>query len=327
LLAYYNPYYDSNFLSFLATFFSRFFLMISGQLSLGELASDEIQIIVLGGVSLSGAIVGSFLVLRKMAMLANSISHAILVGIVIAFMLTRAFMVGGDPHHQFINIQVMLLAALMMGIFTSLMTEFLTKTIGLQEDASMGLVFTSFFAIGIILVTVLTRNAHIGAEVVMGNVDALHVDDCVLVLYIFLLNLALLLLFFKEYQITTFDPSYASALGISSNMFNYLLMVQASLTIVSAFRAVGVLMVLTFFTGPPLAARLITHDLKRMIALAMAIGSLASVCGVAISRHLLSVHGVALSTSGVVVATIVVFFICAAFFSSFKGRLHFQVKS
>lgn len=309
---YTNPYSGLSFWGFFQELFFRFFAFLSGQLPTGALVSDEIQIIVLSSVAISSALVGSFLVLRKMTMLANALSHTILLGIVVAFVFSQSTLLESSEHYHPINIQLMLFASLVVGVLTAFLTEFLTKTARLQEDASTGIVFTSLFALGIILVTLLTRSAHVGTEVVMGNVDSLHLDDCKLVLIILALNILFSLLFFKEYKITTFDPALSKALGISTLFFNYLLMVQASATIIGAFRAVGVLMVLAFITGPVLAARLITHQLKRLILVAAALGCLASITGVALARHLLSVYGIPLSTSGIVVCVIVVLFLFSA---------------
>lgn len=304
-----NPYEGKNLLEFFWQMFLRIYELITGKLSISALASDEIQMIVLVGVAISSALVGTFLVLRHMTMLANSLSHTILLGIVVAFMLTSEGIFSGQQQHEAINVPIMLLAALVMSLITAFLTEFLNKVVRLQEDASTGIVFTSLFALGIVLVTVLTRNVHIGAEVVMGNVDALHMDDIHLVFIILGLNVLMFGLFFKEFQITTFDPALATAVGISSTFYSYLLMTQASATVVGAFRAVGVLMVLAFMTGPVLMARMLTHDLKRMLLLSAGLGSVASIFGVALSRHLLSVNGLALSTGGLVVCTIVVMFV------------------
>lgn len=309
---YFNPYSGKTFLEFFQELFFRIYAFITGRLPLDMLVSDEIQIIVLMGVASSAALVGTFLVLRKMTMLANSLSHTILLGIVAAFVLTQDGLLDSNGQYHSINIQVMLLASLVVGVLTAFLTEFLTKTARLQEDASTGIVFTSLFALGIVLVTLLTRNAHVGTEVVMGNVDALHVNDCKLVLIILGLNILLTILFFKAYKITTFDPALAKALGISTLFFNYLLMVQASATTIGAFRAVGVLMVLAFITGPVLTARLLTHNLKTLIWLAVGLGCLASLLGVAIARHILSVYGIALSTSGIVVCVIATLFLLTA---------------
>lgn len=317
--SYFNPYTGKTFFSFLLELFIRFWAFIRGELPLEALASDEIQILVLAGVAISSALVGSFLVLRKMTMLANSLSHTILVGIVIAFLLTRNETIDQNhAHTQVINVQAMLLASLMMGLVTTFLTEILTKWVRLQEDASIGIVFTSLFSIGVIAVTVLTRNAHIGIEAVMGNVDALQLNDCKIVYVVLVINLLLLGLFFKEYKITTFDAGLSRSFGISPTLFNYLLMIQVSATAIAAFRAVGVLMVLAFMTGPALTARLLTHDLKKMLGLAACIGTGASVVGVALSRYMLSAYGIALSTAGVVVCTILAIYLIAAVV---KGRI------
>jgi manganese/zinc/iron transport system permease protein len=306
---YFNPYTNQTFWGFFATLFYRLWQFLTGQLAFYDLATDEIQMIVLIGVAISTGLVGSFLVLRKMTMLANSLSHTILLGIVLAYLFTHQGLWSDQHQHASINIQAMLIAATIMGLVTAFLTEFLSKTVKLQEDASIGIVFTSLFAIGIILVTTLTRNVHIGTEVVMGNVDALHIDDCKFVFIILLLNLLIFFLFFKEYKITTFDPGLSKALGISTVFFNYLLMIQVSITSVGAFRAVGVLMVLAFMTGPVLAARLLTHDLKKILGLAVLIGSIDSILGVALARHFLTVYDVALSTGGVVVCVIILSFL------------------
>lgn len=313
----FNPYTQRTFLGFFSELLLRMWGFLSGNLTISSLVSDEIQIIVLMGVATSSALVGSFLVLRKMTMLANSLSHTLLLGIVIAYVFTSNAPLGDTPQ---INIQAMLLAALIMGLVTAFLTEFLTKTGRLQEDASTGIVFTSLFALGIILVTLLTRNAHIGAEVVMGNVDALHIDDCKLVLIVLAINVISFVLFFKEFKITTFDPGLARAFGISTIFFNYLLMAQVSATAIGAFRAVGVLMVLAFITGPVLTARLITHDLKKMMLLSVGLGCLAAVLGVAISRHMLSVYDLPLSTSGIVVCCIVLLFLIVITFRIVQPR-------
>lgn len=320
---YFNPYSGQTFFGFLLTFFQRLWGYFSGGLGIKDLAADEVQMLVLAGVAASSALVGSFLILRKMTMLANSISHTILIGIVIAYLMTRDGLVGSDGH---INIQAMLFASMAMGLVTAFLTEFLTKTGKLQEDASTGIVFTSLFAVGIILVTLLTRNAHIGLEVVMGNVDALQFDDFTLVLVILGLNVLLFLIFFKEFKITTFDPALARAFGISTTFFNYLLMMQVSATTIGAFRAVGVLMVLAFITGPALTARLLTHDLKHLLWLAVCLGCIASIFGVAITRHLLSVHDVALSTGGVVVCTIVALYMGVLLLVKGRHRLNINKK-
>ena len=160
--AYYaNPYASKTFFPFLLEFFYRLWGYLTGQLSLSNIASDEIQIIALLGVSLSCALVGSFLILRKMTMLANSLSHTILLGIVLAFFFTNSFSISEGATGKF-NIQAMLAASLLMGFITTFLTQALSKHGRLQEDASTGIVFTTLFALGIILVTMLFKRRACG---------------------------------------------------------------------------------------------------------------------------------------------------------------------
>jgi manganese/zinc/iron transport system permease protein len=299
-----NPYYGQQFLEFIWTFLQRVVLFLKGNLSIEQLASDEIQVLVLVGVAISSALLGTFLVLRRMTMLANSLSHTILIGIVIAYFISLPQ--AAAALGQIAPMQAMLLASLFTGIITTFLTEFLTKMGRIQEDASTGLVFTSLFAIGIILVTLLTRNAHIGIEAVMGNADALQYQDLFWVYAIVFFNVMICFLFFKEFTLTTFDPYLAYAMGFSPLFFNYLLMAQVSATTITSFRAIGVLLVLAFITGPPLIARLLTYRLSSILILSISIGTFCAFMGVAITRHILTVYGIALSTSGVVVCVIVV---------------------
>ncbi len=311
---YSNPYFGTNVGSFFLVLLQRLWALLSGDLAWTDLAADEVQILVLSGVAASSAIVGVFLVLKKMTMLANALSHTILLGIVIAFLITHG-MLGAEESAQVhglghLNLSALLLSAVATGLVTAFLTQFLTSSIGLQEDASTGLVFTTLFSIGVILVTVFTRNAHIGTELIMGNADALQLGDGKLVLITVLLNAALVLLFYKEFKITTFDGMLAQSLGFSTMFFNYLLMVQTSITSIAAFRAVGVIMVLAFMTGPPLTARLLTNNLGKVLALAVAIGIAAALIGVAIARHMLTVFNMPLSTGGITVCVIAAIF-CA----------------
>jgi len=304
-----NPYHDLTFFSFFWLFLKRFALFMIGRLPLNQLVTDEIQIGVLVGIAISSALIGTFLILRRMTMLANSLSHTILMGIVLAYFFSGS---AQEQANTGAPMQAMLIASLLMGFATAFLTEFLNKIGQLQEDASMGLVFTTFFALGIVLVTILTRDAHIGIEAVMGNADALALSDLQWVYIILVINIFIYAIFAKEFALTSFDPNLALALGFSPIFFNYLLMAQVSVTSITAFRAVGVLLVLAFITGPPLVARLLTHSLFKMILGGIGIGIFCSIFGVALTRHILTMYGIALSTAGVVVSTIFMVYILTA---------------
>jgi manganese/zinc/iron transport system permease protein len=169
-------------------------------------------------------------------------------------------------------------------------------------------------------VTVFTRNTHLGTEAIMGNVDALHVHDVKLIFWVALLDFSVIALLFKEFKMTTFDGSFADSQKVSSSMFSYLLMVLTSATVIGAFRAVGVLLVLAFLVGPVLTARLFTHHLKKVLLLAMGIGIFASIVSVGLARHLLSVYHLPLSTSGLVATILgVIYFFSLAMRHLTKG--------
>lgn len=312
-----NPYYNQTLPGFFLQLIKRLIAFFSGNLSFNQLASDEVQVFVLIGIAISTALIGCFLVLRRMTMLANSLSHTILIGIVLAYVVTiGAAKEGGIPP-----MQAMIVASLLTGFLTTFLTEFLTKIGRLQEDASTGPVFTTLFALGVILVTILSRDAHIGTEAVMGNVDALYYKDMIWVYAITLLNCILITLFYKEFLITTFDPGFAKAIGISPFLFNYLLMAQVSATTITSFRAVGVLLVLAFITAPALSARLLTHRLLPLLFWAVGFGAFSALMGVALARHLLTVYGIALSTSGLVVCLLFICYLLTLLLTSFFKRI------
>lgn len=299
-----NPYCDQNFFTFFTTLAYRIGAFLSGKFPASQLASDELQLALLICLSLSGALVGTFLILRSMAMLANALSHTILLGIVITYLFFGSLAL---PN--------LMVAAIATGLTTSFLTQFLSKTAKLQEDASIGIIFSLFFALGILLLTLFSRNVHLGTELVMGNIDALQKNDLYMVAFVLLLNGLIFSLFYYGFKITTFDPHLAKVLGFSPLFFNYFLMVQTAATAISSFRAVGVLMVMAFFVLPPLTARHFTDRISRILLLSFAIGILSAFIGVALSRHLLSYLGVGLSTGGLVVVILGLFYFLSTMFN------------
>ncbi len=295
-----NPYFNQDGWGFCGLFFQRALQMIQGKIGLMDLASDEVQFFVLALIAFSGALVGAFLVLQKMTMLANSLSHTLLPGLVIAFLISRCF--SSDSHFSLSSmpLSTLMLAAFATALLTSFATQVFSYLFKLQEDASIGLVCTSMVAIGVVLVTVFTRSTHLGVEAVMGNVDALHPHDLSLAAYVALFNGVAVVLFFKELKIVAFDPAYATTQGFSIKALHALLMLLTSMTVIGAFRAVGILLVLSFLVGPVLTARLFTRRLKWLILGSMGVGILTSFVSILLSRHLLTVYQMPLSTAGIV---------------------------
>ena len=295
-----NPYSGATFIECISLFLQRLF-------SFQPLVQDEIQLYTLSLIAISSAIVGTFLVLRKMCMLANSLSHTILTGIVSAFAIQRFFgpsAFDASFSQLLASEYIVIIASLLMAFLTIFLTDLLISWLKVKDDAATGIVFSCLFSAGILLVTLMSRNAHIGAELMMGNADALTRQDLILSLQMAIINTALILIFFRPLFYTTFDPVFSQVIGIRAQLFRYLLMAQLAITAIAAFRAVGVLMVIAFIVTPPLIARRLTSNLTSMIALACAIGVGTSCVSVALSRHMLSVFGIALSTSALTVVVL-----------------------
>jgi len=310
-----NPYWGNNFFEFLLRFITRLPKILIGQESMVQ---DEMQIFVLFAMSISCAMLGVILVARKITMLANSISHTSLLGIVIAFLLFSK-----DSATTQMSIGGYLLASFICAMVTTFISEFLTKVLKVQEDASIALVFTFLFALGIVMLTFYSRNAHIGAEIIMGNIDVLMISDFRWLALIAAFNIFLLNLCYKEYLVTSFDFQFAKLIGVSASFFNYLLMLQLSATVIGSFRVVGVILSLSYIVGPYLITSLFIKDYKKLLILSPVTGCVLSLVGVALSRHILSVYRAALSTGGICVSLIaLIYFSCLLFVDTKKKISH-----
>lgn len=312
-----SPYWGAHFFTFVTTFLSRLPGLMLGKL---EWMPDEVQILALVLMSISCALLGVVLVLRKMTMLANSLSHTILLGIV----LTYVFSFSKEGFHPFsFSMTNFLIASFIVALITTFLSEFLHKTLKLQEDASIGLVFTFLFSIGVILVTLLARSAHIGAEIVMGNIDALVLSDLKPLFFIAILNLLLFILFYRQYFVVTFDFGFAKLMKISGMFFNYLIMLQLSVTVVGSFRIVGVILVLSYIVTPVLIARLFFHRFCHLLFASVILSAVTSFFAVALSRHILSVYQTPLSTAGICVTLLSVTYMISLIFKGKKWKLQF----
>lgn len=276
------------------------------------------QIILTGAfVAGSCAMLGCFLILRKLAMLSDAISHSILLGIVIAFVLFES----AAPI-------VMFIGAVVVGMLTTYFVQLLSSG-GVNEDAAMGVTFTSLFALGIIGVSMFGHGVHLDLDCVLYGEIAYTPFDSLFIADqsygpkpiwvnggLFLFNLILIGLFYKEYKLCTFDPALASSLGIPVMFFHYLLMSQVSLTVVGAFESVGVILVIAMMIAPAAAAYLLTDSLGWMLLNAVGIGCLSSVSGYFFAVWLdCSIAGAMGTASGV-------FFLLAFLFSPSHGVIH-----
>lgn len=287
-----NPYWGANFFEFFVILFKR----LTGQLPLATITSDETQLLVLIAISISTGLLGTFLTLRKMTMLANSLSHTTLLGIVVCFFFAIHITADLSP-----NIPLLIIASIVSAFLTILFTEGTRRLFKLQEDAAIGLVFTTLFALGILLITLFTRSSHLGVEVITGNVDALGRSDISSASTVALINLGVTLIAYRPWALSAFDPGLAASSGLRVTSYHYLQMALTALTLVVSIRAVGVLLVLAFLVGPTLIARHYCHRLPSLLLVTLATSASFSLLGVALSRHFLSVMHLPLSTGGIIV--------------------------
>ncbi|NQY05274.1 MAG: metal ABC transporter permease [Flavobacteriaceae bacterium] len=265
-------------------------------------AQIEIQLIA-SLVAIACAIPGVFLVLRKMSLISDAISHSILPGIVIGFLIT----------HDLSSPLLIFLAAL-SGIITVILVEYIQKTGLVKEDTAIGLVFPALFSIGVILISKNANDVHLDIDAVLLGELAFAPFDRLIVngmdmgpksLYvigsILLLTLGLLFAFFKELKVSTFDVGLASALGFSPLVMHYGLMSVSSITIVGAFDAVGAVLVIALMIAPAAAAYLLTSDLKKMLGLSVFFGVFSAISGYWLAHELdASIAGSITTVLGVV---------------------------
>jgi len=226
------------------------------------------------------AVLGAFLVLRRMALIGDAISHSVLPGIVIAFL------VSGTRDSL-----LMLLGASLLGLLTVFLIQWFHQS-GVQSDASIGVVFTALFAAGVVLVSTNARQVDLDLDCVLyGEIAYVHWNTIsllgidVIPKAVWLLGITLLVvlavvgLFFKQFKLCAFDPALAAAVGIPVALFHYLLMGMVSMATVSSFESVGAILVVGMLVIPASTAYLLTERLGVMIGLSVAVGIASTVIG------------------------------------------------
>jgi manganese/zinc/iron transport system permease protein len=236
------------------------------------------------GFLVAGAcgLVGNYLILRRMALVGDAISHSVLPGIVVAFLLA------GSRHSG-----AMFAGALTAGVLTTVLIELIHKKSRVKQDAAIGITFTSLFALGVILVGQLPSELDLDQECVLyGEIGYVSTDSPVTIgtltlgpagvvrmAVVALLTATFVVLFYKELLVSSFDAGLATSLGINSTFVHYALMCWLSVVVVSAFEAVGAILVIAMLILPGACASLWTDRLPRMHLLAILHAALSSVLG------------------------------------------------
>lgn len=260
-------------------------------------AQIEIQLIA-AVVAAACALPGVFLVLRKMSMMSDAISHAILPGIVLGFFATSDL---ASP--------LLIAGATLTGVLTVALVEMISSTRLIKEDAAIGIVFPALFSLGVILIAQYAGDVHLDVDaVLLGELAFAPFDRFVvggqdigprslyLMSGVLVINILFIVIFFKELKVATFDAGLAAALGMMPVLIHYLLMGLVSVTAVGAFDAVGSILVVALMVGPPSAAYLLTDRLSVMLVLSALIGAASAVAGYWMAHALDASIGGAMAT-------------------------------
>ncbi|MCC5655908.1 metal ABC transporter permease [Nostoc sp. XA010] len=244
------------------------------------------------------AVVGSYLMVQRLALLGDAISHSVLPGLAIAFMVGANIYIG----------------AFIAGVLSTMAIAWIRVRSPIKEDAAMGIVFSAFFALGITLITVIQKDNKIDLNhFLFGNILGVTIDEVRDTAIIATIVLIVVLLLYKELLFYTFDPLGAQAAGLPVNRLNFGLMVLIALTIVASMKAVGVILVLSLLITPGATAYLLVKRLNYVMILGAVIGVISSISGMYLSYfyNLPSGPAIVLVVSG--------FFILALLFSPKYG--------
>ena len=246
------------------------------------------------------ALCGGFLMLRKQSMLGDALSHTLLPGIVVAFLISNSVRIGP-----------MLIGAAAAGILTAMFSEWVRRFGRVEASAALGIVFSTLFAVGVVMLRLFADHIDLDQDCVLyGALETVPLDDAVflfdqridpatagmfghvtamlnigvphmtiMLAAVMALNVLIIAMFYKELKIAAFDPDLATTLGIRASWMHYLLVALVAMTVVAAFEAAGSILVLAMLIVPGAAAYLLTDRLSVMLLLSMVIATLAAVGG------------------------------------------------
>jgi len=207
-------------------------------------------------------VIGCFIILRGMALMGDAISHAVLPGVAISYMLGVNFFFG----------------AVISGVITAIAIGFVSQNSRIKHDTSIGIMFTAAFASGIIIITMLKSSTDL-YHILFGNVLAVRLSDMWITLGISLFVLGAVYLFYKELLVTSFDETMGAAYGLPVRFIHYFLMTLLTMVTVASLQTVGIVLVVAMLITPAAAAYLLTERLWMMIFPASGIGVISSIVG------------------------------------------------
>ena len=206
--------------------------------------------------------VGCFIILRGMSLMGDAISHAVLPGVALSYILGINFFIG----------------AITFGLLASIIITYIKGNSIIKSDTAIGITFSSFLALGVILIGVANSSTDL-FHILFGNILAVQDIDMWISIGVGIAVLLIITLFFKQLLITSFDPLLAQAMGMPVSFYHYLLMILLTLVSVTAMQSVGTILIVALLITPAATAYLYANSLKTMILLSSGLGALASVLG------------------------------------------------
>lgn len=268
---------------------------ISDLLTYGFLQKAMVTAIVVGIIA---GVIGCFIILKGMALMGDAISHAILPGVALSYIFGINYFIG----------------AVATGLLVTYLINQVSYKTKLKNDVSVGVIFSAFFALGILLL-LKAQTAVDLTQILFGNVLTIKDTDMYITFGVGIVVLILIIIFYKEFLITSFDPEMAKVYGINVNLFNSLLMVLLTLVTVASLQTVGVILVVSMLVTPAATAYLLTEKMKVMLVLSAIFGGVSSIIGLYLSFKY------NLSSGAIIVLVSFGFFVLAYLFSPKQGIL------
>ena len=217
-------------------------------------------------VGIMSGIIGSFIILRGMSLMGDAISHSVLPGVAVAYMLGVNLMIGATTF----------------GVIAALLIGFVASNSKLKNDTAIGIVFSAFFALGFILISMAESSTNLH-HILFGNVLAVSDSDLLSTFIVLAIVIIFIFVLFKELQITSFDEVFAKSYGLNTSIIHYGLMIILTLVTVSALQTVGIILIVAMLITPAATAFLWTNRLVHMLFVSSGVGALASIVGLYLS--------------------------------------------
>lgn len=234
-------------------------LFLEGLMQYEFLQKALLTSVVVGVVS---GVIGSFIILRGMSLMGDAISHAVLPGVAISYMLGINFFLGATAF----------------GVVAALGIGFVNQNSRIKNDTAIGIVFSSFFALGIVMISLAQSSTDL-YHILFGNVLAVRSSDMWMTFGIGALVILLVVLFYKELLVSSFDPTMAESYGLKVRTLHYFLMTLLTLVTVASLQTVGIILVVAMLITPAATAYLLTNRLSVMLFLAAGFGAVSAIIG------------------------------------------------